>query len=182
MVSPPVIGTYSEEASTGNLYNIGMFGYGHASPFNNYGILGQTENDGNNNCGVKGISNTASTSQHQNCGIFGQAATSGTGFDWAGYFDGDVYIYDGLNVGGDTTIAGSVGIPNGNVGIGTNSPTALLHIVSTSITLGTSTPGWGHSSKNRKLFLKCRIRLIQQIWELVVMDMHPTRIILEFME
>ena len=84
---------------------MGACGYGHASNTNNIGVYGVSENDG-----------------LFNVGIYGSSLTHGTGKDWAGYFAGDVSIVNALTVGGNTSINGSVYIPNGNVGIGTNNP------------------------------------------------------------
>jgi len=103
---PAVIGDM-ENAS--NSLNIGVIGKANQGTGSNAGLVGESGSSGIVNVGVYGIVPPAISGS--NFGVYGNAEGSSTN-DWAGYFNGRGYFsYD--------------------VGIGTTTPQAQLHVYST---------------------------------------------------
>src|SRR5690606_25585430 len=70
-------------------YN-GVIGYANNTYYGGIGVLGEAGGDGNENVGVKGISQEQAGSG-TNIGVYGYA-TGGSYGSYAGYFNGDVII------------------------------------------------------------------------------------------
>jgi hypothetical protein len=97
-VNPTIIGT--SNAANGSSRSEGVRGWGQSGS-DNYGVVGRATGGTNYNVGVYGLSDNAGVTGvgvfgqavngvSSNYGVYGQASGGGA-FDYAGYFDGDVF-------------------------------------------------------------------------------------------